>query len=277
MTTEALADPAGEAQGRNPDQARDGGRDDPRGDPRDDPRDRGLEELPGGVPPLRTIHDSLAADMLALAERQVAEARQRLGAQASKPRLKSIDALFRARAGSEPGVSEELERAMRSPQLAQQTATSDAACDIALARAYNEFDHAAIGVGSQLQTAHDDWLMAVRLYRSAEREQGAILEAAIELTDSGGKAGGYEQRSPADALVRHFDRSSQISAALVTYEKAMQAAGTDLAKAFGTMNGALYIQMCALAVAEATLIDALQKAYDTFWTAVDHSIQVFHA
>jgi hypothetical protein len=230
--------------------------------------DVALERLPGGLAPLNTLHDDLASELLDLAERQVAEARKKLGPQSSKPRLQHIAEMFATKAGKEPRVGEELERAMRSPALVAQIATLDGTFDHTLATGLNLFDKASVQSGAAVQAAYDDWTMAARIYKSEIRAGGAILSAAIEAANHPTQPLSYDTPLKAEPQVDHFTKADKIGTALLVYEKRMQAAAADLAHAYGVLMSALYGAVNALAVAEATLISVTQTANKTFWTNV---------
>lgn len=59
---------------------------------------------------------------------------------------------------------------------------------------------------------------------------------------------------------------------MVTYEKTMQQAGTDLATAYGKLMAAVYSTIDALALAETVLLAAVQSAYSSFWTGAQSAV-----
>lgn len=234
-----------------------------------------LEGLPDGLRPLPTLHDDLSEELLALAERQVAETRKKLGSETSKPRLKQIENLFNAKAGRAPRVGEEMERLMRSIPIVQQTASLDGSFDRAMAAAINVYDKSSIQNGAIVQAAYDDWGMAVRIYKSELRAAGSLLAAEIEAINhppGGHDYSDYDQPIRGSAQVQHYGRAAKIGHALLTYEKTMQQAGTALAVAYGQLTSALYNAVNGLAVAEATLIAATQTAHSVFWTGAQNAV-----
>lgn len=235
-----------------------------------------LERLPDGLAPLVTITDETAAELLELAERQVAEARKKLGPQSAKPRLKRVQDMFAAKAGRAPRVSEEVDRMMRSTGVASLIAAADSTFDHTMAGGFNNFDHASITAAAAFQTAYDNWSMAVRYYKADLRTAGAVLADHIRAAKHPVTPpdADYEYDSPprGQAFVDHYTSADKIADAILNYEKAMQVAGTQLALAYGLLLGGLYSAVTAVAVAEATLISVTQGAYKTFWTSAQHAI-----
>lgn len=231
-----------------------------------------LDKLPEGLAPLPSVHDDLASDLLEIAERQVAEARKRLGPQSSKPKLKRIEDLFISKVGRAPRVSEELERMMRSAPSVKQTAVLDGSFDRALASALNTYDKSSIQAGATMQLAYDDWNMAVRVYKSELRASGALLAAAIEAAEHPSAPRDYDEPARTAPQVGYYSKTTKVAQALLAYEMAMQQAGTALAAAYGHLTDELYSTMDMLAVAEATLITATQTAYSTFWAGVQEAV-----
>jgi len=230
-----------------------------------------LIELPDGLPALPTIQDDLATELLELAERQVTEARKKLGPQASKPKLKRIEALFYERAGRAPKVSEETAKFLRGPATVQQTAVLDAAFDRSVATAMNVYDKSSIQSGALVQSAYDDWNLAVRIYRSQMRSAGAVLVAEIEAARHPAQSRDYEEYDEpmrGGVQVHYYAKAAKIGQSILEYEKTMQKAGAALAGAYGQLTTELYAALNTLAVAEATLISANQTAYSTFWTGM---------
>lgn len=230
--------------------------------------------LPDGLPSLPTIHDNLASELLELAERQVAETRQKLGSQTSKPKLKRIEELFNEKAGRAPRVGEETARLMRGPTVVQQTVALDGAFDRSLASALNVYDKSSVQSGALVQAAHDDWSMAVRIYKSQLRAAGAALAAEIDAANHPARNDYDEYDEPVRGAphVQHYARAAKIGQSILNYEKTMQQAGGALAAAYGQLTTALYNAVNVLAVAEATLISATQTAYSTFWTGVQSAV-----
>ncbi|HYC74665.1 hypothetical protein [Brevundimonas sp.] len=239
-------------------------------------REELLEGLPDGLKPLPTVHDELATELLELAERQVAEMRKRFGPSSSKPRLKRIEDLFVSKVGRAPRVSEEMQRLMRGPAAIQRVAVLDGSFDRALAAAFNAYDKSSVQSGSHVQTAYDDWSMAVRIYKSELRAAGSLLAAEIDAANHPATPpqdyDDYEDPVRAEPHVRHYVRSAKIGQSLLAYEKTMQQAGTALAGAYGQLNTELYNAADGLAVAEATLIAATQTAYSIFWTGAQSAV-----
>lgn len=233
-----------------------------------------LEALPGGLKPLPTIHDDLAQELLALADRQVAEIRKLLGSQSAKPKLKRIEQIFKAKAGSAPHVGEELERLMRIPTVAPKTAALDASFDRAMAMALNTYDKESVRAGSNIQSAFDDWAMAVRIYKSELRAAGSTLAAQIELAthQHDSEDYDYDEQPRGAPVVRHYATAAKIAQSMVSYEKTMQQAGADLATAYGKLMGQVYSTIDMLALAETVLISAVQTAYSAFWTGVQSAV-----
>jgi hypothetical protein len=231
-----------------------------------------LERLPGGLAPLKTIHDDLALELLDLAERQVEEARKKLGSKSSKPRLKRIEEMFVKRAGRAPPVEDDLERALRSGGMVSHVATLDGAFDHVLATGLNTFDKASVQSGAAVQSAYDDWTMAARIYKSEMRAGSAVLYAAIEAADHPGQPMSYDSQLKVEQQLDHYTKSDKIGAAMLTYERRMQQAGADLAHAYGVLMAALYGAVNTLAVAEATLIAVNQTANKTYWTNVQSAM-----
>lgn len=234
--------------------------------------DAGLETLPGDVRGLKMVVDKNASELLELAEQQVAEARRRLGPETIKPRMKRVEELFAAHAGKPPRVSEDLERSMRSSALVAQVATLDGTFDHSVATGYNIFDKASVQAGAAMQVAYDDWQLAVRMYRSELRAGGSTLLGAIEIANHPPLADDFEQPLRGESQVSYFTRTDKIGVALLAYEKRIQSASVDLAKAYGTLIGALYAASSGLAVAEATLIAVIQTANKTFWTGIQNAV-----
>lgn len=235
-----------------------------------------LERLPDGLAPLVTITDETAADLLELAERQVTEARKKLGPQSSKPRLKRVQDMFAAKAGRAPRISEELDRLMRSTGVASQIAAADSTFDHTMAAAFNNFDHASITSAAAFQTAYDNWSMAVRYYKADLRTAGAVLADHIRAAKHPVSPPDYEYEydgpSRGQIYIDHYTSADKIGDAILVYEKAMQVAGTQLATAYGQLLGGLYSAVTAVAVAEATLISVTQGAYKSFWTSAQHAM-----
>lgn len=233
-----------------------------------------LERLPDGLAPLVTITDETAAELLELAERQVSEARKKMGPQASKPRLKRVQDLFNSKAGRAPRVSEDVDRLMRSTGVATQIANADAAFDHTMAGAYNIFDRSSVNAGSSFQTAYDNWTMAVRIYKADLRTAGAILADQIRAAKHLPALLDYDYETPARGQVQvdHYTAADKIGDAILAYEKSMQVAGTALAMAYGVLLSGLYSAVTALAVAEATLIASAQGAYKSFWTSAQTAL-----
>lgn len=229
-----------------------------------------LEQLPGGLKTLTTVHDDVVAELLDLAERQVAEARKKLGLQTAKPRLKKVEALFTTKAGKPPHVDEEVERQMRG-NFAAQIAGYDGNFDHTLAVGYNNFDKTSVQASSNVQNAHDAWSMAVRIFKSEMRVAGAVLNAAIEAATHPA-TNGYDEPLRGRQQIDYYTRSSKIADSLLAYERTMQEANTALTAAVGQLVTALYGAVSALAVAEATQIAVTQGAYKSFWTSVQGAI-----
>jgi hypothetical protein len=236
-----------------------------------------LEALPDGMRPLPTIHDDLSEELLALAERQVAETRKKLGEQSSKPKLKRIQELFTSKAGPPPKVSGEMEKLLASPLVVQQTAGFDASFDRAVAMALNAYDKGSVQTGASVQAAYDDWGMAVRIYKSELDAAGALLAAEIEAINHPPTQRDYDYTDSDEpvrggAQVHHYVRAAKIGQVLLAYEKNMQKASGELATAYGELVSGLYAAVNALAVAEATLISATQTAYQVFWTSAQNAV-----
>ncbi len=234
-----------------------------------------LDSLPGGLAPLPSIHDDLAAELLALAEQQLAETRKKFGREASKPKLKRILSLFNDSAGRAPSVDAELARQMRSLGAVQQTAQLDGVFDRALATALNVYDKTSVQSGANVQSAQDNWSMAVRVYKSELRAAGAVLRAEIEAVNhppAQRDFNEYEEPLRGASQVQHYLKSAKIGQSLLTYEKTMQQAGAALVTAYGQLTAELFAAVNTLAVAEATLISATQSAYSTFWNGVQSAV-----
>jgi hypothetical protein len=236
--------------------------------------DASLEHLPGGLSSLKLAPDQVASELLELAERQVAEARRKLGSDSTKPRLKRLEEMFEARSGREPGVSPDLERTLRSNVFVPQVATLDSTYDHTVATAYNIFDKISVQTGASVQASYDDWQLAVRIYKSEMRAAGAILEAGVEIAAHPNQPVDYDYDTQlrAEAQVSHFTKSDKIATALLTYEKRMQQAASDLSRAYGLLITSLYGAANGLGVAEATLISSIQSASKSFWTGVQNAI-----
>lgn len=237
-------------------------------------QDTVLNHLPGGLSSLKLASDQVASELLELAERQVEEARRKLGSESTKPRLKRLKEMFEARSGREPEVGPDLERTLRSNALVPQVATLDSAYDHAVASAYNIFDKISVQTGATVQASYDDWQMAVRIYKSEMRAAGAILEAGVETAAHPNQPADndFDTQLRAVAQVNHFIKSDKIATALLTYEKRMQQAASDLSRAYGLLITNLYGAANGLGVAEATLISTIQDASKTFWTGVQHAV-----
>lgn len=234
-------------------------------------QDRVLEAMPNGMTPPKTIQDGLAAELLEIAERQVADTRKKLGPQASKPRLKRIDALFNRYAGSPPRAGTEITNSMTAAGTIPQLTKYDMAFDQTLAAAFYNFDRSSAQAGADIQNAHDAWTLEVRLYRSDERSAGAILSAAIQ-TASLHDDQNYDEPMRTKSHVDYYRKSTKIAEAILVYEETMRQGGMKLATAFGRLMQNLYEAANDLAVAEAALIATTQLAYNNFWTNVQSVI-----
>lgn len=225
-----------------------------------------LGDLPDGMAPLPTVPDAMVTELLALAEQLVGIARMQLGPQSSKPRLKRVEELFRDKARQAPKVDEELDKSIRSLGSVAQVAGLDQSYDQAMATAFNAFDKTSVDAGSNVQQAYDDWTLGVRLYKAASRSAGAILSAAIDNAKNTASGVATDSTFRDRAQLEYYTRSAAIATALLTYEKSMAKASTDLAAAFGKLISGLYGGFTQVAVGEATLLSAGQAASLSFWT-----------
>ena len=228
-----------------------------------------LRRLPGGGSQLSEVKDSTGADLLKVAKTLVADVRSKLGSNSSKPRVEAVEALFIKYAKSPRDVPPSLDKRMRRPEHVEAIATLDNAWDKAYAEALNDFDQSSVSSGGKIQDAEDDWELAVRVYEAEIRSAAAIFKAKIELARDNTPAPSHKEDQDAEAEVTYYTRSSAISEALVDYEEAKASATTELTTAMGTLLGDIFEGVTTTAVAEATLIDAIQKASATFWEGVD--------
>lgn len=238
-----------------------------------DARDQvGLSNAPDGLLPIATVRDETASLLLELAERHVAEAREKLGPQSSKPRLDRIRKLFSEKAGIAPRLDQGAERLLGSAGFKAQLATYESTYHHTLAIAANNFDKISIQSGAALQTAYDDWTMAVSIYKSEARAAGAVLEAETSHPALSQMITDYEGPTAGRSLVEHYNRSSNISDSLLRYERFMQRAATNLSVSFARLIEQLYSAVTDLAVAEATLIAVDQEAHKAFWVSAQNAL-----
>ncbi|MFK7738806.1 MAG: hypothetical protein AB8H80_00685 [Planctomycetota bacterium] len=230
--------------------------------------EQALQNLPGGLKSLETIHDHNAKQILDLARDLVRSARTELGPDSSKPRIARVERLFEKCAGTPRRVPGNLDGELRRPEYVETIAQLDREWDLSFATARNAFDRISVASGSKIQDADDNWLLAVRIYESESRSAGAIFKAAVDKARAKTPTPHAEEDIDAHAEVAFHTRGSDISKALQTYEQAMAAATASLSTAFGALIKDLFDSMTATCVGEADLIQATQDASSKFWTGV---------
>lgn len=243
------------------------------------PTDEELSRLPDGARPLETVEDPSSKAMLELGDQLVRQAWESLVTGRTdrdtdiRVRVEDVEKLFLEHAGDEEhDVTEALDEALRELRNVEEVAKLDQTWDKACAQALNTFDLVTVKYAGKVQTAEDNWRLAVRVFRSEARSAGAILQAEIEKSKDELHPAHREGQRDGYHHLDYYTRSSEISKALVAYQRSMASSTGHLAKAIGALIEDLTDAATATALGEAQLIDAIQSASKTFWTAVQHQL-----
>ena len=240
------------------------------------PTDEELSRLPDGARPLETVEDPSSKAMLELDDQPVRQAWESLVTGRTdrdtdiRVRVEDVEKLFLEHAGDEEhDVTEGLDEGLRELRNVEEGAERDQTWDKACAQALNTFDLVTVKYAGKVNS----------------RRQLAACGQGLQVR--GAKCGTIcrpRSRSPDPSIRRPRRAAPRVSppGLLHTVERDQQGVGRvstidgsstgHLAKAIGALIEDLTDAATAPALGEAQLIDAIQSASKTFWTAVQHQL-----